>query len=344
MLLPTGPHLPLMNSAHETSSDTGKRLADPAHLSHPVFCPGSVLKEEMSLMHLVSEAFQKSDEFTVKGREDPVPSESTMVMPSDAPGLQSGRELKPTPGMSSSSVSRNETYTKEPELQELCPSGSKYDSSVLSSDDETECEKNCDSEIIGTLHLQETSNTQSVPLEAMSNLEDAVSFNGKEPENCLKTIQEHETVESADQDLISVPKSMEPMEMDSEESESDGSFIEVQSITSNYEVPAELHEASKSPSGQSEELIGAEKEDAMDDSEGLLKQNSGSEALDSEPHEEAGKDADNSLNEWQDINLEELETLENDLLAQQHSLKAQQQQQERTAATVTGQMFLESQD
>lgn len=41
----------------------------------------------------------------------------------------------------------------------------------------------------------------------------------------------------------------------------------------------------------------------MDDSEGLLKQNSGSEALDSEPHEEAGKDADNSLNEWQDINL-----------------------------------------
>nr|XP_055191583.1 DNA excision repair protein ERCC-5 isoform X2 [Nyctereutes procyonoides] len=344
MLLPTGPHLPLMNSAHETSSDTGKRLADPAHLSHPVFCPGSVLKEEMSLMHLVSEAFQKSDESIVKGRKDPVPSESTMVMPSDAPGLQSGRELKPTPAMSSSSVSRNETYTKEPELQELCPSGSKYDSSVLSSDDETECEKNCDSEIIGTLHLQETSNTQSVPLEAMSNLEDAVSFNGKEPENCLKTIQEHETVESADQDLISVPKSMEPMEMDSEESESDGSFIEVQSITSNYEVPAELHEAPKSPSGQSEELIGAEKEDAMDDSEGLLKQNSGSEALDSEPHEEAGKDADNSLNEWQDINLEELETLENDLLAQQHSLKAQQQQQERTAATVTGQMFLESQE
>ena len=59
----------------------------------------------------------------------------------------------------------------------------------------------------------------------MSNLEDAVSFNGKEPENCLKTIQEHETVESADQDLISVPKSMEPMEMDSEESESDGKCI-----------------------------------------------------------------------------------------------------------------------
>lgn len=36
-------------------------------------------------------------------------------------------------------------------------------------------------------------------------------------------------------------------------------------------------------------------------------------------------------------------SLESDLLAQQHSLKAQKQQQERVAATVTGQMFLESQ-
>lgn len=40
---------------------------------------------------------------------------------------------------------------------------------------------------------------------------------------------------------------------------------------------------------------------------------------------------------------EELETLENNLLTQQNSLKAQKQQQEQIAATVTGQMFLESQ-
>jgi len=42
--------------------------------------------------------------------------------------------------------------------------------------------------------------------------------------------------------------------------------------------------------------------------------------------------------------LEELETLESSLLAQQNSLKAQKEQQERIAATVTGQMFLESQE
>ncbi|XP_025730408.1 basic immunoglobulin-like variable motif-containing protein isoform X1 [Callorhinus ursinus] len=349
MLLPSGPHLTCVNSAHETSPDSDRRLADSAHLSRPIFCPGSessVLKEEMSLMHVVSETFQTSDESTVKSRKDQVPSESTVVMHSDAPRLQGGRQLTPVPLMSSSSVSRNETYTKEPGLQQdLCPSGPKYDSSVLSSDDEAEGEKNPISEITDTVSLQGTSNTQSVPSEAISNLENAVSFNSKEHENFLKTIQEHETVESADQDLISVPKSVEPMEMDSEESESDGSFIEVQSIISNDELQAELHEASKSPSRQDEEeLIGTKKEEATGDSEGLLRYNSGSEALDTEPHEEAEKDADSSLNEWQDINLEELETLESSLLAQQNSLKAQKQQQERIAATVTGQMFLESQE
>uniref|UniRef100_A0A452RVT1 DNA excision repair protein ERCC-5 n=1 Tax=Ursus americanus TaxID=9643 RepID=A0A452RVT1_URSAM len=332
MLLPAGLHLTRVDCAHEPSPDSSRE--------------SSVPTEEMSLTHVVSEAFQTSDESSVKGGKDLVPPESTVVMRGDAPGPQGGRQLTPGPPMSLSSVPRNETHTKEPGLQpDLCPSGSKYDSSVLSSDDETECEKNPVSEIVATISLQETSNTQSVPSEAISNLENAGSFHSEEHKNFLKTIQEHETVVSADQDLISVLKSVEPVEMDSEESESDGSFIEVQSIISNDELQAELHEASESPSGQDEEeLIGTRKEEATGDSEGLLTHDSGSEALDTEPHEEAEKDADSSLNEWQDINLEELETLENSLLAQQNSLKAQKQQQERIAATVTGQMFLESQE
>lgn len=40
---------------------------------------------------------------------------------------------------------------------------------------------------------------------------------------------------------------------------------------------------------------------------------------------------------------EELEALENNLSVEQNMLQAQKQQQERIAATVTGQMFLESQ-
>ncbi|XP_030878574.1 DNA repair protein complementing XP-G cells [Leptonychotes weddellii] len=339
MLLPSGPHLTRVNSAHETSPDSDRRLADSAHLSRPVFCPGSesgVSKEEMSLMHVVSEAFQTSDESTVEGRKDPVPSESTVVMHSDAPGLQSGTQRTLVPSMSSRSVSRNEIYTKEPGLQDLCPSGPKYDSSVLSSDDEAEGEKNPVSEIMDTVSWQEMSNTQSVPAEAISNLENAVSFNSKEHENFLKTIQEHETVESADQDLISVPKAVEPMEMDSEESESDGSFIEVQSINSNDELQAELHEASKSPSRQDEEeLIGTKKEEATGDSEGLLRPNSGSEASDTEPHEEAEKDADRSLNEWQDINLTQLRIDSFFRLAQQERQDAKGIRSQRLNRAVT---------
>ncbi|XP_078514096.1 DNA excision repair protein ERCC-5 [Lissotriton helveticus] len=56
---------------------------------------------------------------------------------------------------------------------------------------------------------------------------------------------------------------------------------------------------------------------------------------------EVQKDA---VNEWHDISLEELETLESNLLVQQGTLQAQKQQQERIAATVTGQMYLESQE
>uniref|UniRef100_A0A8C0BW66 Uncharacterized protein n=1 Tax=Buteo japonicus TaxID=224669 RepID=A0A8C0BW66_9AVES len=57
--------------------------------------------------------------------------------------------------------------------------------------------------------------------------------------------------------------------------------------------------------------------------------------------EDDGKDA---ADEWQDVSLEELEELENDLSAEQNVLQAQKQQQERVASSVTGQMFLESQE
>ncbi|XP_023108822.2 DNA excision repair protein ERCC-5 isoform X3 [Felis catus] len=351
MLLPAGPHLACVNSAQEcdTSLDSSQRPADSAHVSQPV-SESRVPEEEMSPRFTVANtAFQTSDEAAVKGRKDPVPSESTVKRHSDAPGLQSGGEGTPTPPTSSSSVSRDETYAKVSELQpDLCPSGRKYVSSVLSSEDEAECEKSPLSKITGTVILNETSNTQIVPSEAKRNLEDAGLFDAKENENFLKTVQESAAknpVESADQDFISVPKSTEPMEIDSEESESDGSFIEVQSVPSSDELQAESHEASRPPSEQDEEEpVGTEKEEASGDSEGPLRYNSGSEALDIEPRDEAEKDADSSLNEWQDINLEELETLESNLLEQQNSLKAQKQQQERIAATVTGQMFLESQE
>lgn len=343
MLLTTVPHSTSVNFVEErvTCTNNEKEIGDSAPLSSTVFCEGSesnIPKEQMSFSHSVNKAFQTSDEPTVNDRKDSVSLENTVVIHMNAPGLPSG-ELTSAPLVNSSSVSENETYTKVLEIQQdLCPSEFKYDSSVLSSNDE--CEKNPASKVIATVSLQETSSTLSVPSEAISNLE-----NAKEHENFLKTIQECETMESSGQDVISAPKSMEPMEMSSEESDSDGSFIEVQSVISDDEPQTELAEASKPSSGQGEEeLIGTKKEEATGGSEGLLRDNSESEPLGIEPHEETENDADDSVNEWQDIDLEELETLENNLLTQQNSLKAQKQQQERIAATVTGQMFLESQE
>ncbi|XP_036828273.1 DNA repair protein complementing XP-G cells homolog isoform X1 [Oncorhynchus mykiss] len=49
-------------------------------------------------------------------------------------------------------------------------------------------------------------------------------------------------------------------------------------------------------------------------------------------------------NEWEDINVDELVALESSLGEQQSRLREQKQQQERIAATVTGQMCLESQE
>ncbi|XP_059936236.1 DNA excision repair protein ERCC-5 [Mesoplodon densirostris] len=336
-------HAAGVNLAEEpvTSADAEKERTESAHLPRPVFCQGSdssVPKEQMSFIPLVKEAFQTSAETAVKDGKDPVPLENTVVLPRDAPGLQSGPERTPTP------PTRSGTYTKVLELQQgLLPPESKYDTSVLSSDEETESEKNPAPE--GTISLQESSDMLSVPLETVSDLGNVASVNAKEHENFLKTIQEHETIESAGQGLISVPASVEPKEIDSEESESDGSFIEVQSINSSDELQAELHEASRPPSGQvEEEPVGTETQEATGDSQGLPRDNSEREAVDTEPPEETEKDADDLLNEWQDVDLEELETLESDLLTQQNSLKAQKQQQERVAATVTGQMFQESQE
>ncbi|KAL0614424.1 DNA repair protein complementing XP-G cells [Plecturocebus cupreus] len=303
----------------------------------------SVPKEQMSPIHVGTAAFPISDESMVKDRKDQLPLKSAVVRHSDRLGLLNGKELTPAPPTLTSSVSKNETHASVLELQkQLCPPESKYGSSVLSRGDETECEPHPASEVIVPVGLQETSSIINVPSETEGNLENVVSFSAKEQENFQKTVEEQQTIESAGQDLISIPKPMEPVETDSEESESDGSFVEVESVISDEELQAELHETSTPPSEQGEEEpIGTREEEAPAESESLPRDEREDEG--GEP-QEAEKDAEESLQEWQDIDLEELETLESNLLEQQNSLKAQKEQQERVAATVTGQMFLESQE
>ncbi|XP_071598812.1 DNA excision repair protein ERCC-5 isoform X2 [Heliangelus exortis] len=126
----------------------------------------------------------------------------------------------------------------------------------------------------------------------------------------------------------------------SEDSDSDGSFIEVDTESSNEaDIPTncdrKLHGETALPE------VETDRHDVV--TQDLLKE-SDEVQLANDQNVERKDDSKDADNEWQDINLEELEELESHLSAEQNMLEAQKQQQERVAASVTGQMFLESQE
>ncbi|XP_005374078.1 PREDICTED: DNA repair protein complementing XP-G cells [Chinchilla lanigera] len=328
-------------------SSGGKELIDSAPLWSTVVHQGGgslVPVKPASPTQVVNEASQTSAESAVQGSRGPLPLGPTEGPHSDAPALPGGGEPTRVPPTSADSESGPEAHTQEPVPQaDLGLSVSQRDSSVLPSDDGTETGQSPALRVTGAGILQEMS-AASIPSGAVADLEDAGPSSAKEHGSIPKATEEPEETELAGQEFVPVSKSLEPVETDSEESESDGSFIEVQSVSSDRDLQTESSEASEVSEQHEEEPGGTKEEEPTGDSQRLLQDSSGSEDSDLKPHEEAEKDADDSFNEWQDINLEELEALESDLLAQQNSLNAQKQQQERIASTVTGQMFLESQE
>ncbi|KFP34874.1 DNA repair protein complementing XP-G cells, partial [Chlamydotis macqueenii] len=126
----------------------------------------------------------------------------------------------------------------------------------------------------------------------------------------------------------------------SEDSDSDGSFIEVDTEISNEaEFPTKYDEKL----GDETALPETETDSHDTVTQDLLKE-SDEVQLANDQNVEREDDSKDAADEWQDISLEELEELENDLSAEQNILQTQKQQQERVAASVTGQMFLESQE
>uniref|UniRef100_A0A8C5TAY0 DNA repair protein complementing XP-G cells n=1 Tax=Malurus cyaneus samueli TaxID=2593467 RepID=A0A8C5TAY0_9PASS len=119
-----------------------------------------------------------------------------------------------------------------------------------------------------------------------------------------------------------------------------GSFIEVDAeISKKAEFPTKHDEK------VGDETVLPEVETDTPDvvTQNLLKE-SDDVQLENTQNVEREADGKNAVDEWQDISLEELEELEKDLSAEQNVLQSQKQQQERVAASVTGQMFLESQE
>lgn len=334
----TAPLTPSVTEVKEcvTSGSSANGQTDSAHsfttASHRCDTP----KETVSLARAVKEASQISSECEVEGRPAALSPAFIGTPSSHVSGVLSEREPTLAPPTTRTHSDQGiDIHPEDPELQNgLYPPESKCNSSRLSSDDETEGGQNPAPKACSTVH---------VPAEAMSNLENALPSNAEERGDFQETIQLREVPEAAARELISAPKPMGPMEMESEESESDGSFIEVQSVVSNSELQTESSEASTHLSEKdAEEPRETLEEGTSRDTECLLQDSSDIEAM--EGHREADIDAEDMPNEWQDINLEELDALESNLLAEQNSLKAQKQQQDRIAASVTGQMFLESQE
>lgn len=297
--------------------------------------PCEIPKETVSLAHVVNEASQISSECEVDGKPVPLPSAFIETPCSYASGVLSERELTLAPPIRTHSHQRTSIDPEEPELQNgLYPPKNKCNSSHLSNDDETEGGQNPASKAGSTVH---------VPSEAIGNVENMSSSNAEEHGDFQKTIQLWEMPEAAARELISAPESMGPVEMESEESESDGSFIEVQSVISNGELQTESSEISKHLSEKdAEEPKETLEKGTPRDTECLLQDSSDIKAM--KEHRKEDRGAEDSADEWQDVNLEELDALESNLLAEQNSLEAQKQQQDRIAASVTGQMFLESQE
>ncbi|XP_026698575.1 DNA repair protein complementing XP-G cells-like isoform X2 [Athene cunicularia] len=158
-------------------------------------------------------------------------------------------------------------------------------------------------------------------------------------------LQTEENVSEIQKDIRFFPEAKGPEEekegiSQSEDSDSDGSFIEVDTEVSNKtEFPSNYAEKPCVETAIPE--LESDKHDIV--TQDLLKESEEVQLANDQnvERENYGKDA---ADEWQDINLEELEELENDLSAEQNTLQAQKQQQERVAASVTGQMFLESQE
>ncbi|XP_061565921.1 DNA excision repair protein ERCC-5 homolog [Cololabis saira] len=149
----------------------------------------------------------------------------------------------------------------------------------------------------------------------------------------------------------------------SEESESEESFMEVSEEEFKEEDEADSFVKTGEKRLPDEELPDEVSKDGRkkeEESEGSLSKalSRSATALKSEDEDEERQKEENeqkegadterrptpALNEWQDLDMDELEALENSLQLEQNNLREQKQQQERMANTVTGQMYIESQE
>ncbi|XP_021271355.1 DNA repair protein complementing XP-G cells-like [Numida meleagris] len=247
-----------------------------------------------------------------------------------------------TPEGTSISTDKNYSHVddtrKGKEVVDTEVNGSKIDSVYLEDKDVNLCIQKPSSSPsqagIGALVHGETADSSKTEesLKICKNIEQVHSQTEENVSEVQKEIEILPTTES--------PKEEREGTSQSEDSDSDGSFIEVDTIISNEdEFPAKYDERLGDKIALSE--VEKDRHDIV--TQDLLNESDEVQLTNSEnaEKEDNSKDAED---EWQDISLEELGELENDLSAEQDILQSQKQQQERVASSVTGQMFLESQE
>ncbi|XP_010015407.1 PREDICTED: DNA repair protein complementing XP-G cells, partial [Nestor notabilis] len=302
-----------------------------------------VLPERSEVKDLLLSSSDEEDQIPeVKERKIPTSAInlSNQVIMQDAEFELKGQELdKNHVTAKDTSISRPENYScidntrKGKEDADKEGSGSKIELNCLGDKDINLCTQKPSCFPVQTSIRAETAD--------LSENEENLKISENVEEEVLQT---EENVSEVQKVITFLPEAKSPEKekeeiSQSEDSDSDGSFIEVETEISNEdEFSAKYGEKL----GDETTLPEAETDRHDTITQDLLKESEVQLANDqSVEREDGGKNAEDG---WQDISLEELEELENDLSAEQNMLQAQKQQQERVAASVTGQMFLESQE
>ncbi|XP_040984648.1 DNA repair protein complementing XP-G cells-like isoform X1 [Aquila chrysaetos chrysaetos] len=270
---------------------------------------------------------------------------SNQVIMQDAEFEQKSQELeKSHVTLKDTSISKAENYScidntrKGTEYVEKEENGSKMDLNSLGDKDMNLCtQKPSCSPVqtsIGDLIRAETTDLSKKEenLKISENIEEVISQTEENVSEVQKDIRPFLEAKGPEEEREGISQS--------EDSDSDGSFIEVDTEISNEaEFPTKYDEKL----GDETALPEVETDRHAVVTQDLLKE-SDEVQLASNQNVEREDDGKDAVDEWQDVSLEELEELENDLSTEQNVLQAQKQQQERVAASVTGQMFLESQE
>uniref|UniRef100_A0A7N6FB40 Excision repair cross-complementation group 5 n=1 Tax=Anabas testudineus TaxID=64144 RepID=A0A7N6FB40_ANATE len=127
---------------------------------------------------------------------------------------------------------------------------------------------------------------------------------------------------------------IEVSEDEFKEDEEDASLVVMEEAS-----PTEVHKDATKKEEEPGESVTPTAALRLEEDEDKIRQNE-----ETELEEETESSSAPAINEWEHLDMEELEALESSLRVEQSNLREQKQQQERMANTVTGQMYLESQE